>query len=104
MHFKMSSAVCFNLNRSRILSSVNGLKYDSVAVIYIVKLRQWCHQNRPNDNFLFVELSTKKDPSKENLSTVQGPLFELENGENQDQTAEKYKPILGLQRKVYVKV
>ena len=26
MHFKMSSAICFNLDQSKILSSGNGLK------------------------------------------------------------------------------
>ena len=27
MHFKMSSAICFNLDQSKILLSVNGLNY-----------------------------------------------------------------------------
>ena len=27
MHFKMSSAICFNLDQSQILSSDNGLRY-----------------------------------------------------------------------------
>ena len=37
MHFKMSSAICFNLNQSKILSSGNGL----VVVIEILVMKVW---------------------------------------------------------------
>ena len=35
MHFKISSAICFNLDRSKILSSCNGLKQFSMFEMHL---------------------------------------------------------------------
>ena len=38
MHFKMSSAICFNLDQSTILPSSNGLEDDKILAVYKLKL------------------------------------------------------------------
>ena len=34
MHFKMSSAVCFNLDQSKILSSGSGLRWLKLRIVW----------------------------------------------------------------------
>ena len=36
MHFKMSPAICFNLDQPKILSSVNGLKEKKAITVHAV--------------------------------------------------------------------
>ena len=41
MHFKMSSAICFHLDQSKILSSGNGLKDTICEYEYFVQIFMW---------------------------------------------------------------
>ena len=41
MHFRMSSAICFNLNQSKILSSGNGLKWLTLYPMTHFEIEKW---------------------------------------------------------------
>ena len=50
----MSSAICFNLDQSKILSSGNGLTLSQMTIFYFSELKEFA-----DNNFKFVENGRK---------------------------------------------
>ena len=67
MHFKMSPAICFNLDQSKILPSGNGLRYYKTSISYIVLTLSFSNslpaksgfKTASNDNARFSEILEK---------------------------------------------
>ena len=69
MHFKISSAIYFNLNRSKILLSGNGLNLCNKGIWEIINNRSRSYREKVNDYFIADCTTLQKTKRQEGMHT-----------------------------------